>query len=80
MVMIRAAELIPAYAAFRKIRKLPANNNSRILFFEFIGIQLMDKTWLYEHTPISDGTARKIKWLTGPHAEVMYKIWEAQHQ
>lgn len=72
-------ELYEAYTAYRSIMRLPRNKNSRRQFFQFLGFADDEKFFVPQEWMAEEPT-RKIKWLTGPHAVAMYRIWEVQHE
>lgn len=66
-------KMIKAYANWQKFTKMPYSYNSASCFLDFLGCKQGETT-------LSEETRKKIEWLTGPHAETMYKAWKARHQ
>ena len=65
-----------AYRVFRKVRKLPYNQNTARQFRLFLGIP--NETYLT--LPLGTEEARrKLDWLNSPNAEILYKVWEIQN-
>lgn len=67
-----------AYVVFRKLNGLARNQNSRLLFLEFLKVGEAYRVFV-ETDKLPEDAECKIRWLTGPNAEVMYKIWRAQN-
>lgn len=72
-------ELYDAYVVYRHILGLARNKNSRRKFFQFLGFTDDDKIFLQQQW-LGEEPVRKIRWLTGPHALAMYRVWEIQHE
>ena len=79
MVTVTFQEAFKAYQNFRTFRKMPSNRNSGIMFRNFLGIPENSTFDHLNDTGLPDDAARKIKWLSGPNAEIMYKIWKLQN-
>lgn len=62
-----------AYSNFRKFMKLPRNHNSFLIFVEFIGAK-----YYCGKLEIDQRSHDRLKWLGGPDAETIYKIYKAQ--
>lgn len=73
-----------AYHVFRKITNLPYNYNSKIRFMEFLYLGT-DQTYpvhRYEldfYSKLPEQALTRIRWLNGPNAAFMYKIWRAKY-
>jgi hypothetical protein len=66
--------VVEAYTRWRKLMKAPANQNTCIRFWYFLGLK--------EDIPIRDFTEeakRKVDWLNSPHYVTMFRAWEAQN-
>ena len=68
-----------AWAVYRQLTNSPSNQNTRRRFYKFLGIN-EDFPATKTLTELPEEAARRIEWLLGPNAEVMYKIWKAQHE
>lgn len=71
-------ELAAAYAAFRKLNGLAANQNSRRVFFTKF-LELPESRLLSTYD-LPEEALNKIRWITGPHAKTLYKAWRIQHE
>lgn len=78
VTQISFQELYEAYTIYRSIMRLPRNKNSRRLFFQFLGFA-DDEKFFQTHEWMAEEPMRKVRWLTGPHAVAMYRVWEVQH-
>lgn len=65
------SDVYEAYIVFRRLNGLARNQNSRLLFLKFLGA--------YDFDQLSEDAKHKVRWLTDPNAEVMYKVWKAQN-
>ena len=70
--------LLMAYRRYRELSGLARNQNAlRKFITEYL--ELPEDTVL--STDEITGTAlERVKWITGPHAEALYKAWRAQQR
>ena len=72
-----------SYAKYCTLTKAPMNGNTARRFYKFLGITVKDnqKSFSQEWTTVqtSDTAIQRIKWLNGPNAEILYKMWKAQN-
>lgn len=78
-VKITFEELTEAYGHYRRVSRSPKNQNTVYHFCEFLGVN--DEVWnfVYSHSEISEEAAHKMKWLKGPNARTLYKVWRTKH-
>lgn len=60
-------DYLNAYVAYRRLTNSPRNQNTIKRFNDFISAD-------------SKVAESRILWLTGPNAEVLYKVWKAQNE
>lgn len=79
---ITYSELYSAYSAYRKITRAPRNKNTSRQFFAFLGVDERDDIWsrTYAGASVPDDVAQKIKWMTSPNAEALFKAWKIKHE
>lgn len=65
-----------AYSAWLRLTGLEDSNAARYDFAKFLGL------FCNAHWQGVDSTeaAAKIAWLTGPHAETLYKAWKIKNE
>lgn len=79
VTQISFVEVYEAYVVYRNMLGLARNKNSRRKFFHFLGFVDDDKIFASQEW-MAEEPVRKIRWLTGPHAKAMYRVWEVQHE
>lgn len=76
-------EVSRAYGVYRNLTRSPANKNTTLRFYEFLGIatqkgKTLSSLWAEAST--SETALSRVRWLNGPHAHTFYKAWRANHE
>ena len=76
----RFTMLTAAYANFRAFTRSPANENTRIKFFDFLGLDEKSSFPFPFPNGWSDEVEKKVTWMSGPNAYTLFKVWSARNE